>query len=286
MIAKLTTIIIINDYEEQTYYIQTNMDIQSINLLTNIKTTINQFNSQKNMTNKCKMILKLVDNRISSFIPKDKTSLKLELLKKILPLELEEKYLENSNDYKTFNFVCVLFTDIVSYTEIANKYGANVIYSLLNEIYTCFDNIIKKYENLQKIETIGDAYMIVSDIYTNDQTDNVKNVLCFAFDILKHIKKINTPDGEPLQLRIGIHLGTVVVGILGIEIPRLCVIGNTVNIANRLQTNTEPDSIQVSTHIYEKFKEIDFGFDIKVEKKENVFLKNLGSKTTYIISPQ
>jgi class 3 adenylate cyclase len=111
-------------------------------------------------------------------------------------------------------------------------------------------------------------------------------MILFALDLLREIKNIPTPDNNPLQLRVGINLGKVVVGILGIEIPRLCVIGNTVNVANRLQTTTDPDSIQISTHVYEIAKEKHFeNVNIHFEKKEEVFLKNLGSRTTYIISP-
>lgn len=285
MIAKLTTVLIINDYEEQTYYIKSNVDLQGINMLTILKKTIKQFETANNITPKCKMVMNLIDNRLTSFIPSDTTSLKLELLQKILPLELEDRYLTQTKEYKQYDFICVLFTDIVSYTELAKKYDADVIYTLLNDIYTRFDEIVKRYSNLQKIETIGDAYMVVSDIYTNDYTNNVKNMILFAFDILKEIKQIPTPDNKPLQLRIGINLGRVVVGILGIEIPRLCVIGNTVNVANRLQTTTEADTIQISTHVYEIAKDTNFDIDIIFEKKENVFLKNLGSRTTYIISP-
>jgi len=283
MIAKLTTILIVNDYEEQTYFIKSNVDLQSINLITSIKKLIRQFEESSNITSKCKLVMNIIDNRLTSFIPIDKTTVKLELLKKILPLELEDTYLTQSKEYKPYNFICVLFTDIVSYTELAKKYPPDVIYKLLNEIYTRFDDIIRKYGNLQKIETIGDAYMVVSDIYTNDQTNNVKNMLLFAFDILREIKTIPTPDGTPLQLRIGINLGNVVVGILGVEIPRLCVIGNTVNVANRLQTNTDPDTIQISIHVYEIAKE-KFD-DIHFHEKNNVFLKNMGSRTTYVISP-
>ena len=283
MIAKLTTILIVNDYAEQTYHIKSNVDLQSINLITSIKKSINQFESSNNITSKCKMVMNIIENRLETFIPRDKTPLKLELLKKILPLELEDNYLTQTKEYKPYDFICVLFTDIVSYTEMAKRYEADVVYKLLNDVYTKFDDIINRYQNLQKIETIGDAYMVVSDIYTNDQTNNVKNMVLFAFDILREIKNIPTPDGIPLQLRIGINLGKVVVGILGVEIPRLCVIGNTVNVANRLQTNTEPDTIQVSTHVYEIAKEklVDAYF----EEKKNVFLKNLGSRTTYIIAP-
>jgi len=282
MVAKLTTILIVNDYEEQTYYIKSNVDLQTINLITALKKTIQHFEKSTNLTSKCKMVMNIIENRLTSFIPTDKTTLKLELLKKILPLELEDRYLTQTKEYKPYDFICVLFTDIVSYTELAKRYQADVVYNLLNNIYTRFDDIINKYENLQKIETIGDAYMVVSDIYTNDQTNNIKNMILFAFDILKEIKHIPTPDNVPLKLRIGINLGKVVVGILGVEIPRLCVIGNTVNVANRLQTSTDPDTIQISAHVYEIAKEK--FYDIHFEEKKNVFLKNLGSRTTYVIS--
>lgn len=285
MIAKLTIVLIVSDYDEQTYHIKYNADLQSITLISNLKRNIKEFENTTQLTPICKTILNTIENRLSSFIPYDKTILKVELLKKILPLELEERYLNNSNDYKPYDFICVLFTDIVSYTELAKDFDTDVIYKLLNKIYTRFDEIIKRYGNLQKIETIGDAYMVVSDIYTNDQKDNVKNMLLFAFDILKEIKNIKSPNGNPLQLRIGLNLGRVVIGILGIEIPRLCVIGNTVNVANRLQTLAEPDTIQISRHVYEIAKETDFGMDIQYEKKENVYLKNIGTTTAYVITP-
>ena len=284
MIAKLTTMIIVNDYEEQMYYIRNNVDLQSISLFTLIKKSIKQFENTTNITPKCRVMIHQITEKLVSFIPTDKTTLKLELLKKILPLELEDKYLTQSKEYKPYDFVCVLFTDIVSYTELAKEYEASVIYKLLNDIYTRFDDIVNRYDNLQKIETIGDAYMVVGDIYTNDTKDNVKNIILLAVSFLKEIKTIPTPNNKPLQLRIGINIGKVVVGILGVEIPRLCVIGNTVNVANRLQTTTDPDTIQISRHIYEIAAETDFGMNIHFKLKENVFLKNIGITNTYTIS--
>ena len=71
------------------------------------------------------------------------------------------------------------------------------------------------------------------------------------------------------------------IGILGNEIPRLCVVGNAVNVSARLQTTAEADTIQMSRHIYEQAEEIDFGMNMEYIKKENVFLKNIGSITTY-----
>lgn len=283
MIAKLTTLLIVNDYEEQMYYIRCNVDLQTISLLTTVNKSIKCFENTTNITPKCKMLIKQLNNKLISFVPTDKTLLKLELLKKILPMELEDKYLTQTKEYKPYNCICVLFTDIVSYTELAKNYADDVIYKMLNDIYTRFDDIVIRYENLQKIETIGDAYMVVGDIFTNDTKNNVKNMILLAIDFLKEIKTITSPNNKPLQLRIGINIGKVVVGILGVEIPRLCVIGNTVNVASRLQTTSDPDTIQISRHVYELIQETDFGMDIEFELKENVFLKNLGTTNTYMI---
>jgi len=121
MIAKLTTVVIVNDNEEQMYHVKSNIDLQSISLLTTLKKSMKQFSNTTNITPKCHSLMNTLNSKFSSFVPIDKTTLKLELLKKILPLELEDKYLANSKDYKEYNFICVLFTDIVSYTELAKN---------------------------------------------------------------------------------------------------------------------------------------------------------------------
>jgi class 3 adenylate cyclase len=183
--------------------------------------------------------------------------------------------------------ICVLFTDIVNYTELASKYDDKIIFQMLYCIYTLFDNTIKKYPHLQKIETIGDAYMVVGDIFRNSINHKivVKEIILFALDIVKEIKTIKTPDDIPLSIRIGINMGNVSVGILGNEIPRLCVVGNTVNMASRLQSTADIDTIQLSRHIYEQLEDIDFDIKPEIITKESVFLKNIGSVITYNIPP-
>jgi hypothetical protein len=129
--------------------------------------------------------------------------------------------------------------------------------------------------------------MVVGDIFRNSTNHKVvvKEMILFALDIVKEIKKIKTPDNIPLCIRIGINMGSVSVGILGNEIPRLCVVGNTVNMASRLQSTAEIDTIQLSRHVYEQLEEIEFDIKFEVILKENVFLKNIGSITTYNIPP-
>lgn len=173
------------------------------------------------------------------------------------------------------------------YTELANRYDDKTIFQMLYSVYTLFDNIIKKYPHLQKIETIGDAYMVVGDIFRNSVNYKrvVEEIILFAVDIIKEIKTIKTPDDKPLSIRVGINMGDISVGILGNEIPRLCVVGNTVNMAARLQTTADVDTIQLSSDIFEEFENINFHVKFNVIKKDNVFLKNIGSVTTYNIQP-
>ena len=127
--------------------------------------------------------------------------------------------------------------------------------------------------------------MVVGDIFRNELNYKhvINEIILLGLEFIKEIKKIKTPDNIPLSIRIGINLGTVNIGILGNEIPRLCVVGNSVNVASRLQSTAEENTIQISHHVYEQAKDINFGMNINFRKKENVFLKNIGSVTTYNI---
>jgi class 3 adenylate cyclase len=211
----------------------------------------------------------------------------LQLLKHILPYNFDTIYLENKKKFKKYTNVCVLFTDIVSFCEIAKRFPPSIIYLMLNNMYSKFDNIIKKYKFLQKIETIGDAYMVVADL--NSETaetleDSVKEIIYFASEILSEIPNITTPsESVKLSIRVGIHIGPLVIGILGREIPRLCVIGHTVNMANRIQNNADPNTILISKELYDIVNKLNLN-NIVFNIKKNVFLKNIGTEDTYTVS--
>ena len=297
---KVTTTFIMYDNKEQQYIIKNNIDLQCINLISYIITKIKNYeiNNVKQSTG-CISLISYIKNKLNIFIPENKKELQIELLKKILPLGLEQKYIENTNENENFNEnpctnanksftnICVLFMDIVSYTELANKFDDNIIFKLLNDIYINFDIIIKRYSHLQKIETIGDAYMVVGDIFrdNNNYKIVVEEIILLALDFINEIKNIKTPDNKPLSIRIGINIGSVTVGILGIEIPRLCVVGNNVNIASRLQSTSQENTIQISEDMYEISKDIIYKKEIKYELKKKVFLKNIGTVNTYNIIP-
>ena len=308
MIGKMMTTFVIHHSNEQTYIISQNIDLQCINFISYITHKITNYNiNNVKQSVKCANLINYLTNKLNNFIPENKQELQLELLKKILPFNFDDKYIDkvstdnpdpsmenrmgnpqsNINANKEFKMICVLFTDIVSYTELAKKYDDRTIFKLLNDVYIRFDAIIKRYSHLQKIETIGDAYMVVGDIYNEDNYKTaVKEIMLLALDYIREIKIIKTPDKKPLSIRIGIHIGSVIVGILGNEVPRLCVVGNTVNMAARLQSTTDNDTIQLSKELYDIIKDINFNTNISFKIKEGVFLKNIGNVYTYNIYPQ
>ena len=206
---------------------------------------------------------------------------KEQLLDNILPYNFSSHAIKNKKKFIRQSDICVLFTDIVSYCKIAKTYMDIITFMILRDMYTKFDNLIQKYPSLQKIETIGDSYMVIGDMYKEYDINIVINeIIHFAENLLLETKKIIAPSYK-LQLRIGIHIGSVIIGILGTDKPRLCVVGNTVNIAARLQSSTLSDTIQISETLYSKIS--DENDKAKYRKKENVELKNICSMNTYII---
>lgn len=294
-LCKFICNVVISNYNEQETIVRENMDLQSVRFISHIIKNVRDFElSNKRMTATCNNLIHDCKKKFLDKIPKTNERLKVELLKKILPFDLDNDYIRvgtgtGTGANKEFTFICVMFMDIVNYTELANRYkSGDIIFKLLDNVYNHFDTIIKKYSHLQKIETIGDAYMVVGDIYRQELNHKVvvKEMIQLGLEFIKEIKNIQTPDDIPLCIRIGMSIGNVNVGILGNENPRLCVVGNTVNMASRLQSTADPDTMQLSRHIYEHAEDTDFGFPIEYTQKNNVFLKNIGTVTTYAINPK
>ncbi len=173
-----------------------------------------------------------------------------------------------------------MFVDIVSYSELAHINSEETTYKILDKIYTNFDLLLRKYKNLQKIETIGDSYMVVGDLTNKIDIKNVLvNTIKLAFELIELNKSIKY-DKKNVNVRVGINYGPVVIGILGLDVPRLCVIGNTVNKAARLESTSETNKIQISEEVYTIIKDDTF---FSFEKKEDVFLKNIGTFNTYFV---
>jgi len=293
VIGKLTTNILITSYKYKEFDEFYDIDLQCLEFKKYmIKHILNYKNENAHITDKCNNLINSVNSMLITRLSDDNI-IKNELLEKILPFNLEKNYIEslisnnnnNNNNIKHLKNICVLFTDIVNYTDLSSKFSDEIIFNLLNNIYNTFDHSIKKYSTLQKIETIGDAYMVVGDIFNNSDSKYViKDIIEFSLEIMKSIKYIDTPNNRPLDLRVGINIGDVSIGILGNEIPRMCVVGHTVNMAARLQSTADVNSIQLSDELYHLMTSNDFcQHNIAITKNEKVFLKNIGDVNTYSI---
>ncbi len=149
-------------------------------------------------------------------------------------------------------------------------------------MYIRFDIILRKYKYLNKIETIGDSYMVVGNISSNNNIEEcIKNIIMLGFEFIDSLKYLKMYNNLTREIRIGIHCGPIISGLLGLDIPRFCLIGNTVNYTSRLQTTSEPNKIQISEEIFEYVKDNPF---FSFQKRDNIYLKNIGTKTTYLIN--
>ena len=176
-----------------------------------------------------------------------------ELLLNILPEEVaEELKAKGSADAKQFDVVTVMFTDFKGFTSISERLTPS---ELVAEIHTCFkafDNIITKY-NIEKIKTIGDSYMCAGGLPVANKTnpdDVVKAALEIQQFMLEHLRQRRKENKEVFEIRIGIHTGPVVAGIVGVKKYAYDIWGDTVNIASRMESSGEAGKVNISGNTY------------------------------------
>ncbi|MGB0561480.1 MAG: PAS domain S-box protein [Spirulinaceae cyanobacterium] len=181
------------------------------------------------------------------------------LLLNILPppianrLKLDEQAIAERYDQAT-----ILFADIVGFTTLSAETAPTELVTQLNEIFSIFDHLTEWY-NLEKIKTIGDAYMVAGGT-PGTTLDHVSAIADMALDVQLAMTRFNRPDGNPFQLRIGIHTGPVVAGVIGLKKFTYDLWGDTVNIASRMESQGQPDCIQVTSAVYGQLKD-EFRFD-------------------------
>jgi len=175
-----------------------------------------------------------------------------------------------------FQEVTVLFADIVGFTEFCNRKTPEQLVSVLNIIFSKFDQLAQEH-GLEKIKTIGDAYMVVGGLPL-PRNDHAQAVAQIALSIQAEMVNINAQIGEKFTLRIGINTGPVVAGVIGLSKFIYDLWGDTVNIASRMETTGIPGKIQVTPATYEKLKE-QFIF----KNRGRVPIKGKGEMNTYIL---
>jgi len=181
-----------------------------------------------------------------------------ELLLNILPEETAEELKDKgSAEAKSYDLVTVMFTDFKDFTQVSEKMDAKELVKEINYCYSEFDKIIENH-NIEKIKTIGDSYMCAGGLPVVNKTnaeDVVKAAMAIQQFMQKHKEEREKTNRSFFQIRIGIHTGSVVAGIVGIRKFAYDIWGDTVNIASRMESSGEEGKINISGSTYELVKE-------------------------------
>ncbi|WKX97324.1 hypothetical protein Q1695_013178 [Nippostrongylus brasiliensis] len=219
-----------------------------------------------------------VDERMKELVMEKK---KIDIiLHKMLPKEIAEKLkMGQSVEPESYESVTVLFSDVVSFTEVAQKSSPFQVVTLLNQLYSTFDGIIDEHD-VYKVETIRDAYLCVSGLPRRNGIDHITEICDMSLEFLKSIVDLRIPHlpEEKLSLRIGLHSGSVVAGVVGHTMPRYCLFGDTVNTASRMQSNGKPGMIHLSSAANELLDRVG-GY--RTEKRGEMIIKGKGVMETY-----
>ena len=205
-----------------------------------------------------------------------------ELLLNILPLEIAEELKKNGNARANkYENVTVLFSDFKGFTSIAEQMTPEELVQELHSCFKVFDRIMSKY-GIEKIKTIGDAYMCVSGL-PKANINHAENMIHAAMEMVNFInshKAQRIADNKPFfEIRIGINTGNVVAGIVGIKKFAFDIWGDTVNIAARMESSSEPGKINISSSTYDLVKS-----HFKCDYRGKIEAKNKGAIDMYFVA--
>ena len=205
-----------------------------------------------------------------------------ELLLNILPAEVAEELKEKGEaEAKLMDEVSVLFTDFKGFTQYSEKLTPQELVSDIHECFSAFDKIMEKH-GMEKIKTIGDAYMCAGGIPTPNKT-HATDAVNAALEIAKFIEEGKIKKmalSKPyFEIRIGIHTGPVVAGIVGVKKYSYDIWGDTVNTASRMESSGEAGKVNISETTYELVKD-----KFKCKHRGKIEAKNKGMIDMYFVS--
>ncbi|KAI6229289.1 Guanylate cyclase [Aphelenchoides besseyi] len=204
------------------------------------------------------------------------------LLYRLLPQQVADRLkMGQSVEPESFDLVTVLFSDVVSFTTLAALCSPLQVVQLLNDLCTNFDTIIDQWD-AYKIETIGDGYLISSGLPRRNGNKHVTEIANLAMDFLKSLMtfRINHLPQHRINIRIGFHTGPVVAGVVGTTMPRYCLFGDTVNTASRMESNSKPGKIHISSSAnHYLMEEAKSGF--VTESRGEILIKGKGLMETF-----
>ncbi|VDM56705.1 unnamed protein product [Angiostrongylus costaricensis] len=177
------------------------------------------------------------------------------LLYRMLPKQVAERLKLGENvEPESYDSVTVFFSDVVGFTTIASKGSPMQVVTLLNDLYTLFDSAIEEHD-VYKVETIGDGYLCVSGLPIRNGLQHIKEICDLSLELVAGLRNFCVPylSSQKVNIRVGIHSGPVVAGVVGLKMPRYGLFGDTVNTASRMESNG-------------KRKEIKYSYPIKIKK--------------------
>ena len=213
-------------------------------------------------------------------IEKDKSeTLLLNILPSEVAAELKEK---GESDAKEFENVSVIFSDFKGFTSISEHLSAQELVAELNTCYKAFDKIITSY-GIEKIKTIGDSYMAAGGLHTPG-TSTTKDVIMAGLEMQAFVEERRgdheSQDKTFFEMRVGIHTGSVVAGIVGVKKFQYDIWGDTVNIASRMESSGEIGTVNISVTTYNLVKEEE---DLLFEQRGQIEVKNKGMVEMYFV---
>lgn len=192
--------------------------------------------------------------------------------------EANDEIFPGSKEPRLYEEATVLFTDFVGFTNIVSTVPPKKLLSELNELYGQFDDIIQEH-NMVKIKTIGDAYMAVAGLREKDDPNHAVNAAAAGVEILKYLEDRNKMTGLKWNIRVGIHSGPVVGGVIGHNQLQFDIWGDTVNTASRIVAVSETGRINLSAYTYDLIKK-----QFSCEYRGRVNAKGKGEIDMYFIS--
>jgi class 3 adenylate cyclase len=210
------------------------------------------------------------------------------LLLNVLPQEIAERLKSVQSKTKlhlktsgtiiadSFEEVTVLFADIVNFTEYAASISASELVNVLNEIFSEFDHLVEQYD-LEKIKTIGDSYMVVGGLPIPSK-DHAEAIAEMALQMQTVIQKFKRTDGTNFSLRIGIHTGQAIAGVIGTKKFIYDLWGDTVNVASRMESYGVAGCTQVTESTYQLLKD-----KYHLDQRSAINIKGKGEMITYLL---
>jgi len=256
--------------------------IDQIELLVRVKSTLSMFKLIKNIVKQTEILeqqsFELEQKNLFLKVEQEKSD---NLLQNILPAEIAEQ-LKNkgSVDAKTYKTVSVLFTDFKGFTQISEKLSPQRIIVELSVFFAKFDEIIGGHF-IEKIKTIGDSYMCVGGLPLRNKSNPIDTVLA-GLEMQEFVTKLNqdkiAKGEEPWNLRLGIHTGKVIAGVIGKKKFAYDIWGDTVNTASRMESAGEVGKVNISGETYQHIAEY---FDCEYRGK--IVAKNKGEIDMYFV---